>query len=814
MSLFQFMSLFAAVVTFIIGLFATLSHPERKLNQVFFIMTCLICVWQLNVYLGMGSQDPNAVVFWVRQSNALSAFIPASINLTLFAILFPDTSLTKLFWKNRRWLLMSLLMFLLCQTKWFLLSAWPAAEGDVLPDIEYGPAFSVLGIYFMAAFALLFRLMVKSTRELRGSGKAEMEYLMLSCGTGLFLGVFLFLVPQITGWKDLGALNPLSVIVFASITGYGIATRGFLDVSVLLRRIISYSMLVIYLSVLYTVTFFSTQFFMTRLGYNPLPVAHWFATVAVAFSVTPAQGIAQHLANRLFIISTPLNVGGILSDASRSLNTVLTVDQLSHRFYEILEKNLETTDLRIFVKEKDQFIQIFPADTPRRIQNSDPLPSYLATNHALCVRDLLHRRKLTEDISRISTELKKEDAAAAIGFHRDRQMLGFMLLGNRSSGRIYAKEATVAIEGLRDLFAVSFENAQLYTELQNGRIYMDLLLRNLVNGVLATDASGNITTCNQEASRILSCAEGSLTGKNIEHLPGELYAVQKRVLSKNLVIRDKEILLKDSENNPVYINVGASMFRDLKGKVMGSLLVLQDRTAIRNLEEQVKRSERLASLGTLSAGMAHEIKNPLVTLQTFTQLLPERFHDEEYRETFVNLASKEISRIDGLVNKLLSLARPVKLDLQEIPLNNLLEKYVKLFRQQARESQVEIVETYAANPDRIQGDADQLRQVLLNLLLNGQQAMPEGGTLYISTRNHEHKVELIIRDTGEGIAPENRDHVFDPFFTTKSAGTGLGLAVAHQILQEHQAVVRVDSSPGKGSAFHILFPMAVVEAAV
>lgn len=212
--------------------------------------------------------------------------------------------------------------------------------------------------------------------------------------------------------------------------------------------------------------------------------------------------------------------------------------------------------------------------------------------------------------------------------------------------------------------------------------------------------------------------------------------------------------------------------------------------------------------------MAHEIKNPLVTLKTFTQLLPERFLDADYRETFVNLASKEIGRIDGLVNKLLTLARPAKLELGAVALHPLLEKYTKLFRQQAEESHVTLIEKYEARNDTIEADADQLRQVLLNLLLNAQQAMPDGGEITLSTCDREEGIELTIRDNGEGISPEVQAHVFDPFFTTKSAGTGLGLAVAHQILEEHHASVRVVSSPGKGSAFIMTFPRLQVTQSV
>ncbi len=807
MTLFQFMALFSATATLIIGLFAFLSHPERRLNQSFLILTGLISLWQFIVFMGMGSTESHNLMFWIRQANAVSAFIPATMNLTRFSIHFPDNNLRQLLRKNIYWIALSLVMFVICQTNWFLMDAQPPAAGDVLPTAEYGPAFSILGIYFLVAFGRLFYLMFKSNRILKGSRKAEIEYLLLSCGTSLFLGVLIFLVPHITGWKDLGALNPISVIVFSAITGYGIATKGIMDISVLLRRIVSYTMLIIYLSLLYWVTHTVAAAAIQAAGYDIHPFASLISTLIVAFSVTPARGFAQNIANRLSIISHPLNVGSILSDASRSLNAVLTVDELCTRFQNILENNLETSEIRIFVKEKDFYTQMYPTGTYRQIPTSASLIHFLTNHPSLCVRDWLNRRRLTEDTSLMSKELKNEEMAAAIGFHRKNIMTGFILFGARNSGRVYTQEETIAIEGLRDLFAVSLENAQLYTELQNGRIYMDLLLKNLVNGVLATDASGCIITCNHEAARILDCTEGELIGKNIERLPRGLYDLQKRVLSQDIIIRDKEIILNPAEDHPVYTNAGASLFRDLKGTVIGSLMVLQDRTAIRNLEEQVKRSERLASLGTLSAGMAHEIKNPLVTLKTFTQLLPERYQDEDYRETFVNLASKEISRIDGLMNKLLTLARPVKLELKEIALNHLLEKYTKLFREQAREVSIEVIENFDADPDTILGDDDQLRQVLLNLLLNAQQAMPTGGKIELRTRNIPGYIELQIQDSGEGISPEVQNHVFDPFFTTKSAGTGLGLAVAHQILEEHHALVKIESDPGEGTTFIIRLPV-------
>lgn len=814
MNLFQFMAFFSALATMIVGFFSLFANPTRKINLTFFWLTMVITIWQFHVFMGMSSHDVGPLIFWIRESSAVSALIPGSMNLIRIAILHPEDSLFGLCRRNRYWFLFGLLTLFMCQTTWFLKDAIPPSGDQVLPTPVYGTGFILFASYFLMAFGRLFYSMLMSNRQLQGREKAEIEYLLLSCGAGLFIGIFFLIVPSITGWNDLGAMLPLSVMVFTAITGYGIATRGILDVPVFTRRITAHTMLFLSLCGLYFAALFAFRIFLRWTGQETDPSAHLLAALVLAFTVSPARDLAQDLTNRLFSKNPSLDVGKILHEAGGTLNTVLTVDELCQLFDRILSKNLGTTHLRIFIKKEKDFQQIFPADTFRNLPENSELAAFLSHQERLCVRDLIQRSRPTRQSARAIRDLQTEEAAAAITMHRNHQTVGFLLLGPRSSGRIYAQEEAIVIEGLRDLFAVSLENAQLYTEVQNGRIYMDLLLKNLVNGVLATDAAGTITTCNQEAAKILNCEGKNLKGKHISSLPPALYDLQRKVFDKDLIIREKEVVIKDRDGNPRFLDTGASLFRDMKGSVIGSLLVLQDRTAIRNLQEQVKRSERLASLGTLSAGMAHEIKNPLVTLKTFTQLLPERFLDADYRETFVNLASKEIGRIDGLVNKLLTLARPAKLELGAVALHPLLEKYTKLFRQQAEESHVTLIEKYEARNDTIEADADQLRQVLLNLLLNAQQAMPDGGEITLSTCDREEGIELTIRDNGEGISPDVQAHVFDPFFTTKSAGTGLGLAVAHQILEEHHASVRVVSSPGKGSAFIMTFPRLQVTQSV
>jgi signal transduction histidine kinase len=291
---------------------------------------------------------------------------------------------------------------------------------------------------------------------------------------------------------------------------------------------------------------------------------------------------------------------------------------------------------------------------------------------------------------------------------------------------------------------------------------------------------------------------------------------------------NREIVLRVGTGE-VIIRASTSIFHGQDREVLGALMVLTDITAIKRLELQIRRSDRLASLGTLSAGMAHEIKNPLVSLKTFAQLLPERYQDSDFRDTFSNLIGHEIDRIDSLVNQLLRFARPAKPILKPLHTHEILEKALTLVGHRLYQKDIKLNRSWRADTDTIHGDADQLEQVFLNFFLNAMDAMKTHGELSVKTEIHSDEqwvsaltytngessengqareaLRITIRDSGEGIRAEDIPHVFDPFFTTKDYGTGLGLSVVHGIIQEHGGQIEVESELQKGTAFHILLPL-------
>ncbi|MGA2518327.1 MAG: ATP-binding protein [Thermodesulfobacteriota bacterium] len=233
---------------------------------------------------------------------------------------------------------------------------------------------------------------------------------------------------------------------------------------------------------------------------------------------------------------------------------------------------------------------------------------------------------------------------------------------------------------------------------------------------------------------------------------------------------------------------------------------------LKKSKSYIRRADRLASLGTLTAGLAHEIRNPLVAIKTLTQLLPERLEDEEFRDQFLKIASGEVDRIATLVNELLDFARPSdpKLDFENI--NTILDGMILLISTETKKKQVDILRSYASDLPPVQIDREQIKQVFLNILLNALQATSDNGKITVKTRSFikpggEPYVQVECTDTGCGIPPENIEEIFNPFFTTKSTGSGLGLSISHQIIQDHRGYIDVESQWGRGSSFFINLPV-------
>lgn len=232
----------------------------------------------------------------------------------------------------------------------------------------------------------------------------------------------------------------------------------------------------------------------------------------------------------------------------------------------------------------------------------------------------------------------------------------------------------------------------------------------------------------------------------------------------------------------------------------------QQADQILEIEENLRRVDRLSALGELSAGMAHEIRNPLGSIRGTAEILQDGIPEADPRYEFTRILIKEVDRLNRVVQDFLNFARPPVVEQEWVNLEQSIDEVLVLVRPQLQKSQVEL-RRQRGEVAPIQGQPEQLRQIFLNLILNALQAMPGGGVLRIATRQQGQAVLVEVGDSGQGIPPEHLEKIFNPFFTTRSEGTGLGLAITSRLMQGHGGRIEVASRPGEGTTFTLSFPL-------
>jgi PAS domain S-box-containing protein len=363
---------------------------------------------------------------------------------------------------------------------------------------------------------------------------------------------------------------------------------------------------------------------------------------------------------------------------------------------------------------------------------------------------------------------------------------------------------------------------QRYTELSDLKSYTDHILSSFVNGLVTLDLDGRVVTVNPAAEALTGCAASALRGRAaadaFQHLP-ELRDLLLETLRTRVGVGPVSFVLSRSDGRSVPVELATTPLLGSEEQALGVVAVLRDLTPVRQLEEQLRRSDRLAALGTLAAGLAHEIKNPLTAIMTFSRHIARRFNDERFRERFQSVVPRELERINAIVDGLLRLARPARLVLAPVHLPPLLEQALELYAPQIEARGIRVRREVTVGVPPVPGDAEQLYQAFLNLVANAIDAMEEGGTLTVTlgwSRPEDgpdgaprDRLVVEVADTGSGIKPEESPNVFNPFFTTKSGGTGLGLAIAHKIIEDHGGTVTFRSAPSQGTVFAVGLPLRV-----
>ncbi|HOD70667.1 MAG TPA: ATP-binding protein [Deltaproteobacteria bacterium] len=340
------------------------------------------------------------------------------------------------------------------------------------------------------------------------------------------------------------------------------------------------------------------------------------------------------------------------------------------------------------------------------------------------------------------------------------------------------------------------------------KAFSDSIVENIPVGLLFISESGRIVTMNNACEKMLriSCLE-SMSRYAADILPPQLVALSQEALrSSEILIREIDVPVQGKN---MLFETSASVLHDDDGHFLGYIILLRDITEIRHLKREMQRKERLASLGSLAAGVAHEIRNPLSSIKGFATYFKERYKDVPEDKDTAEIMIREVERLNRVIGQLLEFARPMNVQQRTIDVNGILRHSLGMIRKQAASQGITIdAQDLADEPVYAYIDQDRIGQVLLNVYLNAVEAMANGGVLKIWIERDEvnDTIAINVSDTGCGIPGADIGRVFDPYFTTKQSGTGLGLAIVHKIVEAHGGQVKIASTEEKGTTVSLILP--------
>ncbi len=464
------------------------ANPRHKPNQSFLFLSLAAIGWLGCLYFGSITTNLSILAWCIREAFAAGILILAVFNLLRLSIRERPKNWRDILRQSRGWTVLTIGMIGFCQTKFFLIGAQMEASA---PKPIYGIGVYVYALYLATAIVALIIVSVRDLRAASGRQRAELGFILL--GAILILAFTLaayqvlrfFIEPSRLLW-----LAPFRVVLFTVVVAYGLATRRIMEVGVLFRRLISYGLLSAYLLALYVLVWWLVATALRSSASNAHTIAHVAAAIVVAFAMAPARGISQGLAERLFIGSHQLDFRATVSKAAKILSSVTTLRDLLDRFASTVAEAVGADRLLILLLDKQGFSQEYPmvdiGSRQRLALTSDQATIVqLESNREPIVMDELHRARPTPQLRRVMRQLDSLQIALAMGIFARDQLAGVLLLGPRRSGRIYGAVEQSALQVLCGQLAVAIENAELFTEVQNAKIYNETLLENLTSGVIA-----------------------------------------------------------------------------------------------------------------------------------------------------------------------------------------------------------------------------------------------------------------------------------------------------------------------------------------
>jgi PAS domain S-box-containing protein len=510
---------------------------------------------------------------------------------------------------------------------------------------------------------------------------------------------------------------------------------------------------------------------------------------------------------------------------ARDLNSDLDLQRLSERLVHRITETLVVDRMALMlapVSGTGDFVTIahagFP-DAPPPLSPGSEVATRLMSGHTLALDEILALRRL---------DMREVDFWRDAGIHyfvpcvSKEGTIAVMALGRKASSEPMSSEDMGLLSAVAAQAATALENGRLYRqlrtkadELERMRQFSENILESLNDGLAVLDRNGRVVRWNRQMEELYGVRHEEAVGLALDALfePGIVRMIRGAAGGAAEGTAHYRIPMSTRHEPPrrLLVNLGATPLRDSHADVVGSIVIVEDISTRVQLEEQLQISEKMASIGLLAAGVAHEVNTPLTGISSFTQMLLENAPPDDPSTQVLEKIERQTFRAAKIVNGLLNLARPAQVDSGPCDINVVVNDVLSLLEHQFRTGSIQVRKELAAVPPVVQGIEHKLQQVFLNLFLNARDAMPKGGWLTIVTRQDRDGAVVEIADTGSGIPVEQLSRIYDPFFTTKEIGkgTGLGLSITYGIVQEHGGSITCDSQIGQGTRFSIRLPLAV-----
>ena len=813
----------------LLGFVVFVTNPRRPINRSFLLITVIVAGWVASIEFSFIDDNPARVARWIQCCSAWGALLPAAFALLRISIIHHAEGWRRHLYRTRLWIVPALVFSLYCLGPSYVKSldftpVGTATGGTmILPRPVFYPGVYLYYTYLLVSVLVTVALLVRDQRQalVPGVYRVELQFIWF-CALTMFVMTLLSVLFQLIvhGGNWIRHVAFLRVIIFDGIIAYGITSRGILQIRAVVRLTLSHLLLAIYAGMIYVLAWLVLQraflWAGTASAFWPSALAGGLAAVLVNSLSTPFRRFA-----RLILPTNDLDFERIFGRMRHLLQSVSTLNKLLADFSDALCRAVGTPRVRVLVPMGSGFCEHQAQHDGASLDwqetdgvclaEDDEVVQALRSGAADIAFEELARHASTAQQRALLGRLRSLESDLIVPARHRGELGAIILLAPRVGGRIYGGDGRSTLRLLAEQLGIAIVNARLYTETFRSQAYNRLLVEHLPCGVITTNPNGTVRVLNPEARRLLQVDE-TIAPADIELPPGfvELVGPTLRNQAESL---PEEIVLRSGSRDQANLRVNCLPLEGEHNELLGAVLVLNDHTTLERLQRAVRQADRLASIGTLASGMAHEIKNPLTALKTFTQLLPKRYNDAEFRHDFSGLAGSEIARIERIVNQLLAFARPAPLMIEQVNLHEIVGNAVKLVGPQASRHLIAVRTQLKADTDYIAADKDRLQQVLLNLLLNAIQANADGGWIEVATETeagtfeHEAFIRLDVRDGGNGIPEDILPHIFDPFFTTKGEGTGLGLSVSYNIVAEHKGRLEVASESGKGTCFSLYLPI-------